>query len=86
MTDLHELLWLAVRMAWTATTWAFSLPSIDAVIAGVDAPNAPSFAVMRRLGMQFDKDVQCPLGAGAEYILRRGNTGPTPRPELMPLT
>lgn len=77
---------LAARMAWTAITRAFSLPSIDAVIAGADAPNAASFAVMRRLGMQFDKDVQYPLGAGAEYILRRRDAGPMPRPELIPLT
>ena len=76
---------LAARMAWTAITRAFSLPTIDAVIAGADAPNARSFAVMRRLGMQFHKDVEYPLGAGAEYILRRGDARPMPRPELLPL-
>jgi RimJ/RimL family protein N-acetyltransferase len=76
---------LALRMAWTAIARAFALPSIDAVIAGADAPNAKSFAVMRRLGMQFHKDVEYPLGAGAEYILRRGAEGPMPRPELLPL-
>lgn len=76
---------LAVRMAWTAISRAFSLPTIDAVIAGADAPNAASFAVMRRLGMQFHRDVVYPLGAGTEYILQRGDAGPVPRPELLPL-
>ena len=58
---------LALRMAWTAITHAFSSSQIDSVIAGTDLPNTASIAVMRRLGMRFHKDVQHPLGAGVEY-------------------
>ena len=71
---------LAVRMAWTASIQGFLSSWIDAVIAGADLPNVASFAVMRRLGMRFHKTVQYPLGAGEEYVLRRGDTGPVPRP------
>jgi ribosomal-protein-alanine N-acetyltransferase len=74
---------LAVRMAWTAITYAFGAPHIDAVIAGADLPNAASFAVMRRLRMRFHRDVRYPMGAGAEFVLNRGDTGPLPRPALI---
>jgi RimJ/RimL family protein N-acetyltransferase len=76
---------LAVRMAWTAITQAFLSSQIGAIIAGADLPNAASFAVMRRLGMRFHKDVQYPLGAGVEYVLHRDDAGPVPRPALIPL-
>jgi RimJ/RimL family protein N-acetyltransferase len=76
---------LAVRMAWTVITQAFLTSPIDAIIAGADRPNAASFAVMRRLGMRFHKDVQYPMGAGAEYVLHRDDPGPLPRPALIPL-
>jgi [ribosomal protein S5]-alanine N-acetyltransferase len=76
---------LAVRMAWTAVIHAFRSGHIDAVVAGADRPNGASFAVMRRLGMRFHKSVQYPLGAGAEYVLHRGDPGPTPAPLLLPL-
>jgi RimJ/RimL family protein N-acetyltransferase len=76
---------LAVRMAWTAIAHAFRSAHIDAVIAGADRPNGTSFAVMRRLGMGFHKDVQYPLGAGAEYVLHRDDPGPKPEPALLPL-
>jgi len=76
---------LAVRMAWAAIMQAFLSSQIDAVIAGADLPNVASFAVMRRLGMRFHKAVQYPLGAGEEYVLRRDDTGPMPRPALMPM-
>jgi [ribosomal protein S5]-alanine N-acetyltransferase len=74
---------LATRMAWTAIKHAFLSSQIDFVIAGADGANAASFAVMRRLGMRFHKDVLYPLGAGAEYILHRNDQGPMPRPPLI---
>jgi [ribosomal protein S5]-alanine N-acetyltransferase len=46
---------LALRMAWTAITHAFSSSQIDFVIAGADLRNTASIAVMRRLGMRFHK-------------------------------
>lgn len=76
---------LALRMAWTAITQAFRSSHIDYVIAGADVPNTASLAVMRRLGMRFLKDVQYPLGAGAEYVLHRDDAGPMPHPVLIPL-
>jgi hypothetical protein len=36
--------------------------------------------------MQFHKEVVYPLGAGAEYVLRRGNASRMPRSAPMPLT
>jgi [ribosomal protein S5]-alanine N-acetyltransferase len=85
---LHPDYWgrgLAMRMAWTVITQAFLSSRIEAVIAGADLPNTASFAVMRRLGMRFHKDVRYPLGAGVEYILRRQDAGPRPRPALIRL-
>jgi ribosomal-protein-alanine N-acetyltransferase len=76
---------LAVRMAWTAITYAFLSSQIDFVIVGADLPNTASIAVMRRLGMRFHKDVQYPLGAGAEYVLHRDDVGPLPKPVLISL-
>jgi [ribosomal protein S5]-alanine N-acetyltransferase len=76
---------LAVRMAWTAIAHAFLSSRIDSVIAGADLANVASFAVMRRLGMRFHKDVQYPLGAGMEYVLHRDDIGPLPRPVLISL-
>jgi hypothetical protein len=49
------------------------------------APNDASFAVMRRLGMRFHKNVQYSLGTGAEYILHRDDPAPKPEPTLIPL-
>jgi [ribosomal protein S5]-alanine N-acetyltransferase len=85
---LHPQRWgegVATRMTWTAITHVFQLSHIDQVIAGHDLPNTASFAVMRRLGMRFHKNVQYPLGAGAEYILHRSDHGPIHRPALMPV-
>ena len=76
---------LALCMAWTAIAHAFLSAHIDAVIAGADRPNGASFAVMRRLGMRFHKEVQYPLGAGADYVLHRDDPGPKPAPALLPL-
>jgi hypothetical protein len=41
---------------------------------------------MRRLGMQFHKEVVYPLGAGVEYVLHRGDASRMPRSTLIPLT
>ena len=84
---LHPDHWgkgLATRMAWTAMQQAFE-NGLDAVIAGADAPNTASLAVMQRLGMQFYRTVQYPAGEGSEYILR--NSGPMPErvPVILPL-
>ena len=76
---------LALRMAWTAITHAFLSSQIDSVIAGTDLPNTASLAVMRRLGMRFHKDVQYPLGAGVEYVIRRDDVGPLAKPVLISL-
>ena len=74
---------LATRMAWAVITHAFLSSQIDFVIAGADGANAASFAVMRRLGMRFHKDVLYSLGTGAEYVLHRDDQGPMPRPPLI---
>jgi [ribosomal protein S5]-alanine N-acetyltransferase len=76
---------LAVRMGWTAITQAFLSSRIDAVVAGADAPNEASFAVMQRLGMRFRRHVRYPLGPGMEYMLHRDDIGPSPRPAVLPI-
>jgi RimJ/RimL family protein N-acetyltransferase len=76
---------LALRMAWMAIAHAFLMSQIDSIIAGADLPNTPSIAVMRRLGMRFHKNVQAPLGAGVEYVLRRDDVGPLPKPVVLSL-
>jgi [ribosomal protein S5]-alanine N-acetyltransferase len=85
---LHPRNWgkgLALRMAWTAITHAFSSSQIDFVIAGADLPNTASISVMRRLGMRFHRAVEYPLGAGVEYVLHRDDVGSLPKPVLIPL-
>ncbi len=76
---------LAARMVWTVIARAFHASRIDTVIAGADLPNAASLALMRRLGMRFHKEVRYPLGAGLEYVLRRGDTGPLLTPAPLPI-
>lgn len=85
---LHPEAWgqgSATRMAWTIIAQAFQLSHIDTVVAGHDIPNNQSRMVMHRLGMCFHRDVRYPLGAGAEYILRRSDPGPMPRPVQIPI-
>ncbi len=85
---LHPNHWgrgLATRMAWTAVTRAFRAADIDRVIAGADLPNVASFALMRRLGMQFHKTVRYPLGGGEEYVLHHDDASPIPRPAPIPI-
>jgi [ribosomal protein S5]-alanine N-acetyltransferase len=74
---------LALRMAWSAITHAFSSSQIHSVVAGADGENAASIAVMRRLAMRFHQDVLYPLGAGVEYVLHKDDKGPVPRPPLI---
>lgn len=76
---------LATRMAWTTIELVFRTGSIESVIAGADRPNARSFALMRRLGMNFRTDVVYPLGPGQEYIRYRGDPVPSPPPEPLPI-
>ncbi len=73
-------------MALTAITQAFLSGHVDSVIAGADLHNSASLSVMRRLGMQFHKEVVYPLGAGVEYVLHRGDGSRMPRSALIPLT
>ena len=85
---LHPRYWgqgLALRMAWTVIAHAFLMSQIDSVIAGADLGNIASISVMRHLGMRFHKDVRYPPGAGVEYVLRRDDVGPVPKPVLIPL-
>lgn len=84
---LHPQFWgfgLATRMSWTVMQLAFSRGNTDHIIAGADGPNTASFAVMRRLGMTFLRDVQYPAGPGAEYVFRRTDPVPSPVPEAIP--
>ena len=85
---LHPRVWgrgLATRMSWTVMQRAFATGAIDAIIAGADVPNGASIAVMRRLAMQFRREVQYPLGKGVEYRLGVADSAPDPPPESIPL-
>ena len=67
---LHPSFWglgLATRMAHTVMMRAFGTGLVATIWAGADVPNQASIAVMQRLGMQFRREVQYPLGAGIEY-------------------
>jgi ribosomal-protein-alanine N-acetyltransferase len=85
---LHPRHWgagVATRMSWTVMQEAFRHGGIDRITAGADEPNTASVAVMRRLGMTFLRPVRYPLGAGVEYVFRRGDPPPAPIPEAIPL-
>ena len=60
----------APRMAHTVMKRAFETGLIATIWAGADAPNQASLAVMKRLGMQFRREVQYPLGDGMEYQMK----------------
>ena len=84
---LHPDVWgrgLATRMGWTVLERAFGDRELESVVAGTDAPNRASVAVLRRLGMRFGRGVRYPLGPGVEYVRRRGDPPPDPRPEPIP--
>ena len=85
---LHPDHWgkgLATRMAWTVMAHAFEA-GIDAILAGADAPNIASIAVMKRLGMTFHRTVQYPAGEGVEYLLRATDPPPENMPAMLPFT
>jgi ribosomal-protein-alanine N-acetyltransferase len=84
---LHPDRWgagLATRMGWTAIERTFAGDAFGRVVAGADAPNARSIAVMRRLGMTFWRDAAYAAGPGVEYVFRRGDAAPEPVPEPIP--
>jgi RimJ/RimL family protein N-acetyltransferase len=74
---------LATRMAWSAIEAAFRGPHLDRIVAGADGPNAVSFAVMKRLGMRFLRQVDYPAGPGQEWVLERGDPPPDPLPAVI---
>ena len=70
---LHPSLWglgFTTRMAHTVMKQAFGAGLVSIVWAGADAPNKASLAVMKRLGMQFWREVRYPLGTGMEYQMK----------------
>ena len=76
---LHPGLWghgFATRMAHTAMKQAFGAGLVTTIWAGADVPNKASFAVMKRLGMKFRREVQYPLGTGMEYQIEAGAFDP----------
>ena len=84
---LHPSLWglgFATRMAHTVMRRAFGAGLVSTIWAGADAPNKASFAVMKRLGMQFRREVQYPLGTGMEYQMKVGEFDPA-RIEPLPI-
>lgn len=84
---LHPSLWglgFATRMAHTVMKQAFGAGLVSTIWAGADAPNKASFAVMKRLGMQFRREVQYPLGTGMEYQMKAGDFDPA-RIETLPI-
>lgn len=84
MYVLHPRRWgagLATRMSWTVMQLAFQGGRIDRIVAGADAPNTASVAVMRRLGMAFLRSPQYPAEPGVEYVFRRGDPAPAPLPQ-----
>ena len=85
---LDPALWgqgLATRMGWTAITVALKKDVVDRIVAGADVPNLASIAVIKRLGMQFWREVEYPLGKGVEYVYDRKQAPPVPIPELLSL-
>lgn len=70
---LHPDLWgrgLATRMAHTVMKRVFEAGLVSTIWAGADGPNKASFDVMKRLGMQFRREVEYPLGTGMEYRIK----------------
>lgn len=67
---LHPRLWghgLATRMAHTVMMRAFAAKKVTTIWAGADVPNTASIAVMKRLGMQYRREVEYSMGIGVEY-------------------
>lgn len=57
----------ATRMAHSIMIHAFEEGRTAQIWAGADLPNTRSFGVMKRLGMQFRRKVEYPMGAGMEF-------------------
>ena len=69
---LHPEVWgrgLATSMSRAVMSQAFQCEGCESILAGADAPNGRSFAVMDRLGMKFLRHVEYPAGQGAEYLV-----------------
>ena len=84
---LHPTLWrqgLATRMAHTVMAQAFATGLASTIWAGADVSNTASIAVIQRLGMQFWRTVQYPLGAGMEYQIQAVEFNPA-RIEPLPI-
>ncbi|MCG8457673.1 MAG: GNAT family N-acetyltransferase [Holophagales bacterium] len=84
---LHPSVWgfgFATRMAHTVMQRAFEAGLVSTIWAGADVPNKSSIAVMERLGMQFRREVQYPLGAGVEYEMKAVEFDPA-RIEPLPI-
>jgi ribosomal-protein-alanine N-acetyltransferase len=62
---------LATRMSVTVLTIAFEEGQMTRIVAGADAPNHASIAVMQRLGMTFLRHATYPAGPGVEYFIDR---------------
>jgi len=73
---------LATRMGATAIREAFRSGVIDRVFAGADLPNSRSFAVMRRLGLRYAREVQYTVYPGEEYEIRIGDDTSSWPPDL----
>jgi RimJ/RimL family protein N-acetyltransferase len=81
---LHPRVWgrgLATRASWTVVQQAFRAGAVDEIVAGADEPNVASVAVMRRLGMRFERAVSYPAGPGVEYVLTPHDPPPHSIPE-----
>ena len=82
---LHPDHWgrgLATAMAHGALGRAFASPRCASVMAGADAPNRASIAVMERLGLTFRRSVRYPLGEGVEYAIERSVYDPGRLPSI----
>jgi ribosomal-protein-alanine N-acetyltransferase len=69
---LHPDIWgkgYATLMAQAAINECFARGKVDKIWAGADVPNKASINVMKRLNMQFVREVDYPAGKGVEYEL-----------------
>ena len=70
---------LATKMARTALYYSSKTNLTRLVWAGADRANIGSIKVMQKLGMNFDRDVEFPLGPGVEYSLNLDDICFSPR-------
>ena len=79
---LHPVIWgngYAAQMAQVAINECFARGKVDKIWAGADVPNKASIEVMKRLDMQFVRDVDYPAGKGVEYEISRLSIPDSPR-------